>query len=251
MAEPANKNSVEPGGDPSLQVETVSPPVRQYRSTLFQLGLLFALGMFGFLTVLVKITPSFAIDLKITQAIQSVSSPIFAGFMRLISWPGFLPQSIIITAVIALTLYLFRLKWEAVVALVAASFSGATNELIKSFISRPRPGADVVDVFAILDSYSFPSGHVMFYTILFGFIWYLVYTLLRQSVLRRLLLSVSGCLVLLVGISRIYLGQHWASDVLGAYLLGGVILTGVVLLHRWGKSRFFVPQPSTLNGTED
>ena len=244
MAEPADKNALETGIDPASQAETVSPPVRRYRATLFQLALFLAVGVFAFLTILVKTTPSFAIDLQITQAIQSITSPWFGGIMRLVSWPGFLPQSIIITVTIALVLYLYGLKWETFVSLAAALFSGATNELIKGFIRRPRPGIDVVDVFAVLDSYSFPSGHVMFYTILFGYVWYLVYTLLKRSLLRSLFLGVFGFFVLSIGTSRIYLGQHWASDVLGAYLLGGLILVGIVLLHQGGKSRFIVREPS-------
>jgi undecaprenyl-diphosphatase len=55
-----------------------------------------------------------------------------------------------------------------------------------------------------------------------------------------LLLSVS---IALVGLSRIYLGEHWASDVLGAYLLGSLSLAATVALYRWGKTRFFVRRP--------
>lgn len=243
MAEPADKrSSIETSIDSASPVETVSPPVRQYRSALFQLALFLAIGVFALLTMLVKTTPSFAIDLQITYAIQSIASPLFAGFMRLISWPGFLPQSILITVMIAFVLYLYRLRWEAVVSLLAALLSGTTNELVKRLIGRPRPSAEEVDVFAVLDSFSFPSGHVMFYTILFGFTWYLIYTLLKRSWARSILLGFFGVFILLVGVSRIHLGQHWASDVLGAYLLGGLLLVFIVFLYQSGKQRFFVNQ---------
>jgi len=145
---------------------------------------------------------------------------------------------------IAYTLYLYGLHWEAVMSLLAAISSGTINSLVKGIIQRPRPGADLVDVFEVLMSFSFPSGHVMFYTILFGFSSYLLFTLLKASIWRRFILGVFGIFILLVGISRIYLGQHWASDVLGAYLLGSLILVGVILLYQWGKTRFFIHQPS-------
>jgi undecaprenyl-diphosphatase len=167
--------------------------------------------------------------------------------MRLTSWPGFLPQSIIITLLIAFMLYMYGLHWESVTSLLAAILSGVTNELVKDIIQRPRPAVDLVDVFAVLKSYSFPSGHVMFYVSLFGFVWYLAYTLLKRSLKRSLLLGFVGSFILLVGVSRIYLGQHWASDVLGAYLLGGLILAGIILFHQWGRKRFFVRQPVARN----
>jgi undecaprenyl-diphosphatase len=50
-------------------------------------------------------------------------------------------------------------------------------------------------------------------------------------------------LIALIGMSRIYLGQHWASDVLGAYLLGTLTLVVNIWFYRWGKKRFFVRQP--------
>lgn len=222
------------------KVDLAPPTARRSRALLLQALLFFAIVAFGFLTFLVETTPSFPIDLQITRTIQSIDFPFFAGLMRLISWPGFLPQSILITLLIALTLYVYGLRWESATSLLAALLSGMTNELVKGLIGRPRPAIDAVDVFEVLTSYSFPSGHVMLYTILFGYIWYLVYTLLERSLLRSLLLGLFGVLILLVGASRIYLGQHWASDVLGAYLLGGVILAGIILLYQWGKARFFM-----------
>jgi undecaprenyl-diphosphatase len=219
------------------QTRIASPAVRRYRTILFSTLLISAVGAFAFLTVLVETTPSFTIDLQITRAIQSLDSDLFAAVMQLISWPGFLPQSVIITLLIAFLFYAYGLRWESVTSLLASLLSGITNELVKSLIQRPRPSVDLVDVFRILTSYSFPSGHVMFYTILFGFTWYVIYTVIKASLLRSVLLGLLGTFILLVGVSRIYLGQHWASDVLGAYLLGGLIL-----LYHWGKQRLFVRQ---------
>jgi membrane-associated phospholipid phosphatase len=94
-----------------------------------------------------------------------------------------------------------------------------------------------------LKDYSFPSGHVLYFTAFFGFLIFLAYTLFKHSWWRTLLLVILGVMVALIGLSRIYEGQHWASDVLAAYLLGSVWLTLSILVYRWGKPRFFVDQP--------
>jgi undecaprenyl-diphosphatase len=163
--------------------------------------------------------------------------------MTAISWPGFPPQSFAIPLFVVALIWGLGLRWESVVALVAAVSSSAIDVLIKDLIRRPRPGADLVHVLRILDSYSFPSGHVMFYTVFFGFIVFLAFVLLKESPQRIAIIAFFGALVLFVGASRIWEGEHWASDVAGAYLLGILTLVANIAFYRWGKKRFFVSQP--------
>jgi undecaprenyl-diphosphatase len=235
----------------TVKNELASSPSRDYRMWAFQVGLFSALGAFVVLTFMVKSTPFFPLDLRITELLQSINSPLFASVMNLISWPGFLPQSAIIPALAAVLLYSFGLHWEAITALVAAFLPPLINEVVKEWIRRPRPTVDLVAVFRILNSYSFPSGHVMFYIGFFGFLWFLVFVLLKPSFKRTFLLIVFGSLIVLVGVSRIYLGQHWASDILGAALLGGLILVFILQFYRWGKRRFFVRQPLAPSGSSE
>jgi len=210
---------------------------------LFIVGLIAVIGAFTTLTILVKTTPSFPIDLQITRNLQTISSPVFAALMRLISWPGFSPQSYTLSLLIMGVFYWFGFRWEALAGVVAALLPPIVNVIVKDYIRRPRPTVDLVNVFRILDSYSFPSGHVMFYVGFFGFLWFLIYTLLKRSWRRTLMLIILSIFIALVGMSRIYLGQHWASDVLGAYLLGTLTLLANIWFYRWGKKRFFIPQP--------
>ena len=228
----------------TAKAETTTSPRRKYQTLLFRVALFLAIGAFSLLTFMVKTTPTFPIDIQITRTIQSINSPLFSAIMNLVSWPGFSPQAFIIPVLIVLFIYTLGLRWEVLTALVAALLPGIVNVLIKEFIRRPRPTTDLVHVFRILDSYSFPSGHVMFYVGFFGFLWFLILTLLRRSLTRTLLLSLLGSLILLVGISRIYLGQHWASDVFGAYLMSGITLAAILQLYIWGKKRFVFQQPA-------
>jgi membrane-associated phospholipid phosphatase len=144
----------------------------------------------------------------------------------------------------ARVLYASGLKWEAVVCLATLILSTALGLGIKVLVDRPRPSANVVNVISQLKDYSFPSGHVLYFTTFFGFLLFLGYTLLKPSWGRTLLLVILGSLVALIGLSRIYEGQHWASDVLAAYLLGSVWLGLSILIYRWRKPRFFVDQPA-------
>jgi undecaprenyl-diphosphatase len=128
-------------------------------------------------------------------------------------------------------------------ALIAALFTTGINVVVKDLVQRPRPTPNLVNVFAKLTSYSFPSGHVMYYLVFFGFIWFLAFTLLKPSLKRTILLVFFGILIVLVGVSRVYLGEHWTSDVLGSYLLGSLTLAAIIQFYLWGKKRFFVHQP--------
>jgi membrane-associated phospholipid phosphatase len=225
------------------QAETSSPSIRHYKANLIQTGLMSLIIAFAILTYLVKTISFFPLDLQITRAIQTLDFAFFSETMVFLSWAGFSPQSFIISIVIVALIYFSGLHWEAVVTILGAVFVQLLNLLVKGVIHRARPSADLVHVVDKLNSYSFPSGHVMYYTAFFGFICFLAFTLLKPSWKRTSLLILFGSQVLLVGVSRIYLGEHWASDVLGAYLLGSICLIAVIQLYRWGKSRYFVHQP--------
>jgi membrane-associated phospholipid phosphatase len=246
MAEPQDKKPIEKIQEvahEAAHAETAPAPLRRYRAKLFRVALILVAGAFAILTFLVKTMPAFPIDLQITRGLQSINIPLFGGLMTAVSWPGFGPQSTIITVLIILVIYAFGLHWEAVMVLIAAVSSTGINVLVKDLIQRPRPTPGMVNVFAALPSYSFPSGHVMFYLGFFGFIGFLVFSLLKPSLKRSLLLALIGGLIVLIGFSRIYLGEHWASDVLGSYLLGSLVLAAIIQFYLWGKTRFFVHQP--------
>jgi undecaprenyl-diphosphatase len=203
---------------------------------LFQGAALGALAGFLALTVLVSAFPTLQLDVTITRAIQRLPVDVTFPLMRLVSWPGYAPQ--VLGVLLGLSLLVGwrlgrRAGWLAAGLGVA---SLALNSLVKVAIHRPRPTADLVTVMRQVANYSFPSGHVMFYTAFFGFLFFLIYALPRQPErrhpLRWLAQVLCGALVVLVGPSRIYLGAHWASDVLAAYLLGGLLLAGGVWVYR-------------------
>jgi membrane-associated phospholipid phosphatase len=116
------------------------------------------------------------------------------------------------------------LRAEGVLCMAGAASGWLVNSLTKFLIGRPRPSDELVHIVKAYQSDSFPSGHVVFFVEFFGFLFFLAYVLLKPGPLRRASLTVLGLLIALVGVSRIYLGAHWPSDVAGAYLAGGIFL---------------------------
>jgi membrane-associated phospholipid phosphatase len=223
----------------------VSKPWRKYRANVFLVYLIGAMVVFLILAVLASTVAYFTFDVTITRLVQTFNPGWFNALMVALSWIGFAPQAYVFTLIILLFLIASGLKWETVVALISVIGSSALGLGIKVLIDRPRPSADLVNVFNQLSDFSFPSGHVLFFTVFFGFLIFLTYTLLKTSWWRTLILIVLVAVVALMGVSRVYLGQHWVSDVTAAYLLGSVWLTLTILVYRWGKPRFFVNQPVT------
>jgi membrane-associated phospholipid phosphatase len=223
--------------------ETFPLSERRRRTSLIRFILtVFAAG-FAVLAYFARITPYFSFDLLITRAIQHNNNIFFSKLMLLVSYIGFPPQIYVFVLIIVLFLYALGIRWEAVVLLVNSISITGLNLLIKTIVHRPRPSVDLVRVVTKLSEYSFPSGHVMFYTSFFGFLLFLCYVLIKSKRSKIVLMSLCALLILLIGPSRVYLGAHWASDVFGAYLFGTLWLVFTIYAYDWGKKRFFVHQP--------
>lgn len=88
------------------------------------------------------------------------------------------------------------------------------NTIVKFIVQRPRPsGYNMI----VESGYSFPSGHSMVSTAFYGFIIYLIYKYLKSNKLKLIYISILFLLIIFICISRIYLGVHYASDVLGGF----------------------------------
>ena len=90
------------------------------------------------------------------------------------------------------------------------------NQLLKRILQRPRPTE-----FRIVEEtgYSFPSGHSMVSMAFYGYLIYLIYRYIKNKYIKWSLIVLLSILICLIGISRIYLGVHYTSDVLGGFLL--------------------------------
>jgi undecaprenyl-diphosphatase len=147
--------------------------------------------------------------------------------MVFLSWlgAGWVPWILsVLTGLIVLFLGKSLKRW-AIIFWAGLGSGAALMGLIKGIIARPRPFAPVVQVLVTYPGFSYPSGHVIFFVQYFGFLYLLVCALTPSRLAQRVSLLLLSLPIVLVGYSRVYVGAHWPSDVLGGYLLGGILLS--------------------------
>lgn len=225
--------------NPAAAPPPAVPVARALPRTASELALLLP-GIAGFaaLIVLVRAKRTEAADLAISLRIQAIKHPVVERAMAVVSWFGFPPQSRLIPPGVALALWLGRARLEAAM-LLGAWGSALVSTVVKAFMRRPRPvaGTDLRVVAAHLGGSSFPSGHVLTYTVLYGWLAVVADVLIRPDRLRRVVVGALAALIAGVGPSRIHLGHHWPTDVTASYLLGSSYLAALVVLYRRLKAR--------------
>lgn len=199
----------------------------------FKLSAALSFILFIFLSFLAHSSAYFSFDVWITRAIQTTLMPGLNSIMELISTLGNVVYGSVIVFAFSAILYYFKLKKEIFWLLFSTGGLSAASLLLKKIIARPRPDPGLIVQFNHYSKAdSFPSGHVLFYMGLYGFLLFLIITKLKKNTLRKILITVNLSLIALIGISRIYLGAHWFSDTLGSYLLGIFWLYTVIYLYK-------------------
>lgn len=198
------------------------PPVGIATGALFVgLGALIAtLVVFGSIADGVRDQEVFALDTWATPFLHAISSPALDALMNGLTTMG---SSYVVLPVflIAIAALLLRRRYGATLFLsVALSGSLIIDFVMKLIFQRPRPKLDYA---AVLPDYSFPSGHSMN-----GVVFYISIALILWSVFGRRVGVVSTVIAVIlafgIGVSRIYLGYHYLTDVVGGWLAGAVWL---------------------------
>lgn len=202
------------------RVRRIYPRVQEtqrYHVYLLQLAfLVLAIALTLFLDYLVA--------LPLDPQTQRAATDPLSRFMQAVSAPGFAPWNFILAA-IGCVLVAVWLGWVAggYLALVTV-LQGLVTTALKITVPTERP--EPVDVNAPIDAINnaFPSGHVMFFVVFFGFVLYLAWTHLSHRLIRWTILLGSAIFIVLGGVSRLYMGSHWLADVVGAQVVGFAIV---------------------------
>ena len=216
----------------AIGVKDVSKSMPAYGLFSF-LILLFATAL---LSVLASLYTPFPGDREVLEAFQSMEASWLNVAVRGTTWLG--GTVAIAMSIVALGSILWTTgRRQYVVGCVLIALLELSALGLKELIGRPRPDFAIFPPAA--DTAAFPSGHAIHAFLFLGFLFYLCHAHAQPSKLRYVLQGLMVLLALVIGFSRVYLGVHWPSDVLGGFLYGGVFLWLVVHTVRSPWPRLF------------
>ena len=187
-------------------------------------GLLITLGIF----LLAWYFATFPGDEEALRRLQKIQTGWLDGAALGVARLGWTPVATVLIATTVASLFVLRRRADALVVALSGIPMGL-GLLLKDLIGRARPEYFITS-FAP-NSPSFPSGHSLFAMLFGGLLIVLVNELPVSTPIRRSFQALLALLILVMGLSRVYLGVHWPSDVMGGYLFGIMALLGLVWLR--------------------
>ena len=208
--------------------------LRLYLTIAFVLSVLCIIG-FAMVSLFVKDHQIIGFDRTIISAVQGLESPGLTKVMKLFTFIGSTEFVIILSLLLVFFLYkVLQHRLEVVLFIVVLMGSGIINQLLKQFFHRVRP-----DFHRLIEisGYSFPSGHAMNAFTVYVMISFLLWRHISSRLGRGVLIFFSTMMILAIGISRIYLGVHYPSDVIGGYLASGVWVSMAIFFFQFYKEK--------------
>jgi undecaprenyl-diphosphatase len=207
----------------------------QYRPTVILMIVLTAIAVP--LSLLAAGDSTLPWDVAVTNRLQQVNSSGVEKAVNALNWYGRFAPVAVTSLIISIVLMAKRRYREAGFVLAVFLLSRSANGILKLAIGSPRPDGDLVRGSGQASGYGFPSGHAMSTLIFIGALIYLLYLNDTRNSLRVVALIAGFIFALGMGFSRIYVGAHWPSDVVGAYLWGGIFLVAIIAVYRWLRAR--------------
>lgn len=195
----------------------------QYRIHAAVTSLVVLALVFGGIAAVLRTATLGRLDLAATRELQESQTLLLRNAMFGASFFG--NSATLAAVVLAVAAYLHRRGLRRAAGFVVLSLIGLPADmLLKAIWNRPRPDETLVDVLLPRSGYSFPSGHAMGSTVVYGFLAFLAWVYLRNRRYRKRSTFLLMALPPIVSLSRIYVGAHWLSDVIAGMTAGLFIL---------------------------
>ena len=183
-----------------------------------------------------------AFDNRVTDYVTSFRTPALNNFFQFVTDLGDVYAYIVATTIAAI-FFFFKLKNKKFILqlLGVLILSALANMALKEAFDRARP---TIEHLVVVETLSYPSGHAMSAMAFYGFLIYLVFHIKMSKWLRIFLTLLFSALIFFIGLSRIYLGVHFPSDVVGGFTAGliwiafCVVLFNIIDLLRQRKMRY-------------
>ncbi len=214
------------------------------QSTAPRIVLFGAVALFAVLAVCVAAGAADDIDNAMRNAIHGIASPAVTAAARHVTMFGSTLVLVTLCAVASVTLLLLRRRTDAALLIGVLAATMLTNSLLKLVFERVRPDAYYGDV---LSTFSFPSGHSAFACAFYGTLAVLLMPYIPSRPARVALVTGMSLLIGAIGLSRIYLGVHYPTDVAGGYL---VAITCMAVVYAAGD-RWFTASPGRNESASD
>jgi undecaprenyl-diphosphatase len=190
-------------------------------------------ALVGFVAVaaLASAHDSFPGDVWLAQRFQELDSAVVSFVLDV---PEELSDSPLIFAIWAgaTILVLATIGWRQALLLLAAFVLRFSNSQLKEIVERPRPSLDLVSAEHQPASLSFPSGHAQSVVLLYGLLFYFATVYIKDRAWRTVAQVFCGWVVISVGLERVYVGDHWPSDVVGGFWFGGLALAVLIAIDQ-------------------
>ena len=170
-----------------------------------------SIGLFLLLTLFVALKLTTPIDTTFSKWVVQLHNPVFTAFFRFITDFGYIQILLILLVIILIVFHKYRFAY---ILPIHVTISVIFNMILKNIFARPRP-----EMLRLIDEvgFSFPSGHAMVTMVAYGYLIYVVHHYIQQKWLRYSLIAFLVFIIVSVGLSRIYLGVHYLTDVLAGY----------------------------------
>jgi undecaprenyl-diphosphatase len=197
-------------------------------AVLFLIIVVVGINLFIELTDTLKTETLGEYDQRITDYVLSYRTPFLTQYFLLMTYLGDVYGYLVLLAIYFLISVAIFKKWKYIaqtsLVLLLATVS---NVMLKRFIDRARPG---IEHLVSVETLSYPSGHAMSAMAFYGFLTFLIYKFKINKFLKFGIIVLLVILILSIGLSRIYLGVHFPSDIVGGYIAGFIWVVFCVLI---------------------